>query len=155
VHVGGIQERDARLRGRVEHGQRVGLGDLAPVRAQLPGAKTDDGDGTAGPAQNAFFHGERSYVGHLPGRPGRGPRWPGRPSGRPVKVTPVMLGGGVPGTWNAPMPCAAAIRPRRLTTACGTLAVAREGAAGSAGRTESASVHRWCFATVRTTVFRR
>ena len=26
-------------------------------------------------------------------------------AGVPVKLTPVMLGGGLPGTWKAPMPC--------------------------------------------------
>src|SRR5215470_2043646 len=60
VDIGGVQERDAGLRGRVQYGQRAGLVDLSPVRPELPGAQADHRDGTAGPAQNAFFHGGRS-----------------------------------------------------------------------------------------------
>src|SRR5439155_1072884 len=81
---------------------------------------------------------------------------------RPILVATVI---GRPGLAARNCPIRRSLRPspytsavsRNVTPACGcdTLAVAREGAAGSAGRTESASVHRLYFAAVRTTVFRR
>jgi hypothetical protein len=56
VDVGGVQERDPGLLGRVQHGKRVGLIDLSPVRPELPGAQADYRDSAAGPAEYAFFH---------------------------------------------------------------------------------------------------
>ena len=74
VDVGGVQERDARLRGGVQHGARVVLVDLAPVGPELPGAEPDDGDGPAGPAQDGDIDGDRwTQVLHARStRPGRG-----------------------------------------------------------------------------------
>ena len=56
VDVGGVEEGDARLARGVEHGERVGLVDVAPVGAELPGAEADDGDGAAGAAEGARLH---------------------------------------------------------------------------------------------------
>jgi hypothetical protein len=43
VDVGGVEEGDAGVGGAVQHGQRVVLVDLAPVRPELPAAEPDDG----------------------------------------------------------------------------------------------------------------
>jgi hypothetical protein len=53
VDVRRVEQRDAGLGARLEHGPGVGLGDVAPVAAQLPGAEADGGDGTAGAAEDA------------------------------------------------------------------------------------------------------
>ena len=68
VDVGGVEEGDARLRRRLEHVPGVGLGDLAPVGAELPGAEPDHRDVAAGPAEGAVLHSLRG-----PGRAGSTP----------------------------------------------------------------------------------
>jgi hypothetical protein len=40
----------------MQDGQRVGLVDVPPVRAELPAALADHGDVPAGPAQYSIFH---------------------------------------------------------------------------------------------------
>src|ERR1700730_18663319 len=86
VHVGGVQERDPGLRGRLEGGQRVSVGHLAPIAAQLPGPQPDHRDGAAGLAQNAFFHPPR--VRATSAAVGGGRAWPGWvTSGGPAPVT--------------------------------------------------------------------
>ena len=50
---GDVSEQDALGHRGLQHRPGVALGDLAPVRAELPGAEADDGDGAAGTAQDA------------------------------------------------------------------------------------------------------
>src|SRR5262249_42460759 len=89
VDVGRVEEGDPGLDRRAQHVHRVGLGHVAPVRAELPGTQADHRNRPSCPAENPLFHGPRSYPGPAaspgPGptpaartlRPGRAPR-PGR-----------------------------------------------------------------------------
>ncbi len=56
VHVGGVEERHALLgRGLEDLAGRV-LGDVAPVRTELPRPESDHGHLSSGPAQLALLH---------------------------------------------------------------------------------------------------
>src|SRR4029079_1786554 len=69
VDVGGVEEGDARLRGRLENRPGVRPRDVTPVCAELPRAESHDGDGASGPAQGALVHEH-----YLPPRAGVSPR---------------------------------------------------------------------------------
>ena len=56
VDVGGVEERDPGLDGRVEHGVRRLRRDRAPVGAELPGAEADDADAAAESLDAALLH---------------------------------------------------------------------------------------------------
>jgi len=55
VDVGGVDERDAGVDGSVDDRHGVGLRDLAPVGAELPGPEADDGHGPV--CEAALLHG--------------------------------------------------------------------------------------------------
>ena len=56
VDVGGVEEGDARLDRGLEHGQRVAVGHIAPVAAELPGPQTDHRHLAAGTAERSLLH---------------------------------------------------------------------------------------------------
>jgi hypothetical protein len=56
VDVRGVEEVHPGVRGGVQHGQRVGLLDLTPVRAKLPAAETHDTDLAAQLARVPVLH---------------------------------------------------------------------------------------------------
>ncbi len=57
VDVRRVEEGDSGLCGGVEDGEGISLRDLAPVRAELPGAQPDLGDAASGAAEGAVVHG--------------------------------------------------------------------------------------------------
>jgi hypothetical protein len=59
VDVRGVEEGHTGLRGGVEDRVGVGLRDVAPVRAELPGAEADDRDGAVERGECARSHGMR------------------------------------------------------------------------------------------------
>jgi hypothetical protein len=71
VDVGGVEEGDPGVDGRVQHRERVGVVDTPPVGTQLPAPQPDDGHLTAGAAEHSIFHerqGSHTNQGLLPGR---------------------------------------------------------------------------------------
>jgi len=56
VDVSRVEERDPGLDRRPQHRHRVGLGHVAPVRAELPCAEPDDRNRPASPAENPLLH---------------------------------------------------------------------------------------------------
>ncbi len=56
VDVGGVQEGHARVDRRVQDRHRAVLGDLSPVRAELPAALSHDRHRPTSPAQHALVH---------------------------------------------------------------------------------------------------
>jgi hypothetical protein len=77
VDVGGVEERDPAVHGGVQHGERVRVVDLTPVRPELPAAEPDHPDLTAEPLRHALLHVAEPMQLGLCNRPGRSFRPPG------------------------------------------------------------------------------
>ena len=72
VDVGRVEEGDAGVDGRVEHGVRVLRADAPPIGAELPGAEADDADAAVESLDPSLLHlgghGRRWEPGSRPGR---------------------------------------------------------------------------------------